>query len=167
MTPAINQDQQGAAQRRSRGHSVGAAVNAAPAIVDHQNQSRAVTARHVSQTCVPLLALHLAGLRAPSFSIRTAGGRCIGIQRRRADRLLPGQPATLIRRCAWRAANTQFSRRLVQSCAHQFRMGHEPGSDVAYPLHVERLSCGVVAMSQHCTSGVANGRKAVVGERNV
>jgi hypothetical protein len=72
-----------------------------------------------------------------------------------------------IRRCAWRAANTQFSRRLVQSCAHQFRMGHEPGSDVAYPLHVERLSCGVVAMSQHCTSGVANGRKAVVGERNV
>jgi hypothetical protein len=46
-----------------------------------------------------------------------------------------------IRRCAWRAANTQFSRRLVQSCAHQFRIGHEPGSNVAYPLHfLERLS---------------------------
>jgi hypothetical protein len=68
----------------------------ASVVAHHKNQSRNTGPLKPDCRLIPLLALHLPGLRASAFYPRTAGGRCIGIQRRRLVASPPGRPAAAL-----------------------------------------------------------------------
>jgi len=72
--------------------------------------------------CLTCLPVNWRGLRAPSFSLRFAGG----LQTRHRRLALPLLPE--------RGAD-KFSRRLTKSRAHQLRTANKPGSDRADPFH--------------------------------
>jgi hypothetical protein len=150
----MNQHQQRVTQGRAGG-ALGAAVIPAPAIVDNQNQNRGIYRARVISLARPGPAsvLHLPGHRASAFYPRTAGGRCIGIQRRRLVASPPGRPAAAL----------QFSAALLIGRSHQLnRIRDKPGSDLAYPFHSISPSSGVTFHAQeHEPKGVGSAQERV------